>query len=85
MDYGNYLKKNGTANLAQSRHYKKQSPLKGSIREMRGRIIKSLVQTSLNKTQLKTKVSADERFEAALQALLKERLIKNHSGNYRLA
>jgi A/G-specific adenine glycosylase len=85
MDYGTYLKKNGAARLHQSRHYKKQSPLKGSPREMRGRIIKTLSQQSLSEADLKRTVAADERFSPALQALLRERLIKRTRGKICLA
>lgn len=79
MDYGSYLKKNGAGRLKQSVHYKKQTPLKGSMREMRGRILKTLSVKPLTKKGLKTKVQADERFDSALQALLDERLIKKQS------
>jgi A/G-specific adenine glycosylase len=85
MDYGNYLKKNGHGRLAQSAHYKKQAPLKGSLREMRGQIIKALNTSKLSESNLRTKVKADARFEPALQALLKEQLIKRHRGTFSLA
>jgi A/G-specific adenine glycosylase len=84
MDYGAYLKKNGAGRLAQSRHYSKQSPLKGSLREMRGRIIKALSQTPLNEKDLKAAVIADKRFKPAVQALLGEQLIKHHQDTYSL-
>ncbi len=85
MDYGTYLKKQGVGNIAQSSHYKKQSPLSGSIREMRGRIIRFLTKEVLTEAELKTKVSADARFEPALQALLKEQLVKKVNDDYSLA
>lgn len=85
MDYGTYLKKHGAGSLKQSSHYKKQSPLSGSIREIRGRIIRFLTKEMLTEAELKTKVVADERFEPALQALLKEQLIKKVNGGYTLA
>jgi A/G-specific adenine glycosylase len=85
MDYGTCLKKQGNGRLAQSVHHKKQAPLKGSLREMRGRIIKVLSHSSLTEQQLKLEVIADDRFEPALQALLKEQLIKKHRHKLSLA
>jgi A/G-specific adenine glycosylase len=40
MDYGVYLKKLDRSILAKSAHYRKQSPFKGSQRELRSRILK---------------------------------------------
>ncbi len=85
MDYGTYLKKNGAASLSRSSHYKKQNPLKGSQREMRGRIIKSLAKQSLDEHELQKIVSADERFELAIQALMSEQLIVKRGSLYALA
>ena len=42
MDYGSYLKRQGAGRINKSHHYKKQSPLKGSVREVRGQILKAL-------------------------------------------
>lgn len=85
MDYGAYLKKNGVGRLAQSSHYKKQSPLKGSVREMRGCIIKVLSTAPLSEDELKVSVTADERFKPAIQALMNDQLIKKNRGTYSLA
>ena len=85
MDYGAHLKRQGNGRLAQSAHHKKQAPLKGSLREMRGRIIKTLSASPLGEQELKLAVAADDRFEPALQALLKEQLIKKHRHKLSLA
>ncbi len=42
MDYGSWLKANGVRNISSSKHYKKQAPLKGSVREVRGAIVRKL-------------------------------------------
>ncbi len=42
MDYGAYLKQSGVRNNAKSRHYTKQSRFKGSLREVRGAILKAI-------------------------------------------
>jgi A/G-specific adenine glycosylase len=85
MDYGSYLKKNGAGRLMQSSHYKKQKPLDGSIREMRGRIIKVLGTASRTEKELKIEAKADERFSPALRALISEQLVKQRHGVYSLA
>lgn len=84
MDYGNWLKRQGVKNISQSRHYKKQSLLKGSVREIRGQIIKVLAVKDLNMELLKTYVTYDHRFDQALQGLLKENLVKNTNGRLHL-
>ncbi|MFZ3009544.1 MAG: hypothetical protein WA030_00805 [Candidatus Microsaccharimonas sp.] len=75
MDYGSFLKKQGLGRIDQSRHYKKQSPFKGSLREVRGAIVGALAKGPLTEGVLRTLVPDDERFEIALTALLAEGLI----------
>lgn len=75
MDYGSYLKKNGAGLLDKSRHYKKQPPLKGSIREVRGLILKQLAAQDMSREALAHAVSADERFDSALSGLLGDGLV----------
>ena len=81
MDYGTYLKKTAGARLTSSKHYVKQSPLKGSLREMRGRILKALIDGNLSRDDLHAAVVGDERFESALTALLAEELVQMHGDN----
>lgn len=82
MDYGSMLKRTRGGQLDKSRHYKKQSPLQGSVREVRGHIVKVLtIQSSLTISQLRDAVSADERFDAALSGLIKEGLITKDAQN----
>lgn len=76
MDYGSYLKKTAGGRLGSSAHYAKQSPLKGSLREMRGRIIKTLSGGPLKEPAMRTLVDADERFAVALEALIDEGLVE---------
>ena len=75
MDYGSWLKAQGVRNISQSRHYKKQSPLKGSVREVRGQIIRLLGKSDMTKLQLAGEVQADERFEPALSGLQRDGLV----------
>lgn len=82
MDYGTALKKQGKGRLDQSRHYKKQSPLVGSLREMRGRILVVLRSGKLSVDELKHRVDADERFQSAVEALHQEGLIEQDGSNW---
>lgn len=84
MDYGSWLKRQGAGRLAQSKHYKKQAPLKGSVREVRGQILRVLTQGPLDEQQLRQVTSADERFDAALAGLLSDELIVKANGVYSL-
>lgn len=76
MDYGTHLKKTAGGRLSQSKHYKKQAPLKGSLREMRGRIVKTLTRSECINEQLRDCVSADERYDTALDALVREGMVQ---------
>lgn len=84
MDYGNWLKSQGVKNISQSKHYKKQSPLEGSIRQVRGHIIKALSEKDMSADELKTAVSADGRFDQALSGLIADQLVTTSSGVYHL-
>lgn len=75
MDYGAILKQQGSGSLSTSRHYKKQSPLKGSVREVRGQIITALSPHPLTEKTLRATVHADHRFGAALRSLVADQLI----------
>jgi len=75
MDYGSYLKRQGIGQNNKSRHYKKQSPLKGSVREIRGQILKLLTTADFDERELRTMLVVDDRFEPALTSLEKEGLI----------
>ena len=84
MDYGSHLKSTVGSRLDASKHYKKQSPLAGSLREMRGRIIRELTVHSLTVGALKRAVNEDERFAPALEGLSRENMIEEDSGQWRL-
>ena len=75
MDYGSFLKRSGYGRIVQGRHYKKQSKLKGSVREVRGQIIAQLTKSDAQIDDLKTVLSADERFDAALSGLIRDGLV----------
>lgn len=74
MDYGSWLKKQGVR-PSRSRHYKKQSPLKGSVREVRGQIIAALTRSDHTEASLRLEIAADRRFETALTGLITDKLV----------
>lgn len=80
MDYGTYLKKTAGGRLGSSKHYKKQSPLRGSLREMRGKILKVLTRGPISEHELQKTIEADERFVPALESLLGEGMIAKKDG-----
>lgn len=84
MDYGTFLKRQGIGKLAKSSHYKRQPPLKGSIREVRGQIVKSLLARGLSESDLKVAVSADDRFPLALKGLEADGLIVRNNSHFHL-
>lgn len=85
MDYGSYLKSLGITIHRNSKQYKKQKPLKGSVREVRGAIIAFLAQGSLSGVALQKKVSFDtQRYETAIVQLTREHLIEKEGRYYKI-
>lgn len=76
MDYGTWLKKQGVGRIVQSKHYKKQPALKGSIRELRGHIIHLLTTEDTAVESLRLRFAADSRLEAALTGLVRDGLVQ---------
>ena len=74
MDYGVYLKKQGVR-PSRSKHYVKQSPLRGSVREVRGQIITCLTEGETTMQLLQTRYGDDTRFEQALRGLIADGLV----------
>jgi len=75
MDYGSWLKKNGIKNNSQSSAFKRQAPLKGSMREVRGMILRELSSQDLDYKSLQEIMPKDARFEKALSSLISEKLV----------
>ena len=85
MDYGSYLKKQGGGRLDKSSHYKKQAPLKGSLREVRGLILKKLAVHDQTSDELRRAMPADDRYDTALAALLAEGMVSCTDSRLHLA
>ena len=84
MDYGSWLKSNGVKNVSRSKQYKKQSPLEGSVRQVRGQVLRVLSSTNMTAAELERVLNADERFGPAIDGLLKDGLISVNSDTYHL-
>ena len=89
MDYGAMLKETKRDAGARSAHYVKQSPFRGSRRELRGRILKALLtEPKMTKRALKKKLclgKSDHDLERILVSLRKETLITERRGIIALA
>lgn len=84
MDYGAYLKISGVRNISKSKHYIKQSPLEGSLRQMRGMILKALAHADLDESELCHRFVGDDRLETALSGLERDGLVERTSAVVRL-
>lgn len=84
MDYGTWLKQNTPKRTTQSAHYKKQSQFKGSVREVRGQIVRVLGAGDKTLDELSEAVVADERFMPALEGLVKDGLVVHTKGVFHL-
>lgn len=87
MDYGSYLKHSGVSHTTRSRHYVKQSKFTGSLREVRGAILRLLTERSASGARLLKLFDASRRaqIQKALDALLAEGLIREENRQYSLA
>lgn len=74
MDYGSWLKSQGVRTTHRNPQYRKQAPLAGSVREVRGRIVRELMSGPIAHEVLAARVQADTRFEGALAGLMRDGL-----------
>lgn len=77
MDYGVYLKKNIPNPSRRSKHYTKQSKFEGSDRQIRGKIIKLLIEKKTIKYNALIDLMQDDvsRVQAIIDGLIHESLI----------
>ncbi len=86
MDYGSYLKQSGIKIHRASKHYAKQSAFKGSLREVRGGILKIITKNSVSAAQLQKQLSFEkDRIDQALTALQQEKFITKKGSVYSIA
>lgn len=84
MDYGSWLKQQGFSHLKKSSNYKKQAPLKGSIREVRGNIV-TLLAGGENSLDVLKRSTNTPLFEQALNGLVKDGIVAVDSQQVRFA
>ncbi|MDR2073428.1 MAG: A/G-specific adenine glycosylase [Spirochaetaceae bacterium] len=91
MDYGAELKKLAENPGRRSAHYVRQNPFQGSLRQIRGAVIKALSEGGRQDAAgLKEKIAgslktlAEEDYCKALKALEKELLVAEEGGLYRI-
>jgi A/G-specific adenine glycosylase len=86
MDYGSMLKKKHGNASRRSTQYKKQSPFKGSRRQVRGAILKALLaRPSLTAVQLADSIGAPpETVRSAAALLVNEELLAISGKRYRI-
>lgn len=83
MDYGTYLKQTvGNASRA-SKHYAKQSKFSGSLRQIRGQVLRLLSGGAMAEAALLAALH-DDRAPAVLNDLVNEGLVREQAGRYRL-
>ena len=86
MDYGVMLAATTENANRRSKHYKKQSKFKGSLRKIRGEILRHLIDKPLKKADLYQLIKEDSnRIDAALHGLEKDNLIKINLTNITLS
>ncbi|MBI4137295.1 A/G-specific adenine glycosylase [Candidatus Roizmanbacteria bacterium] len=82
MDYGAYLKRERKFKNISSKHYTKQSKFEGSRRQLRGRILKTLLTYGPSSlTTLKEQLPDDERLESVLKELTVEKMVYYNKSN----
>lgn len=87
FDYGARLKKSGVRTNARSAHYVKQSVFKGSLREVRGGLLRALAQGKPHTIAAlaRTTSFAPERIREAVQGLAADGLIRAKGERWSIA
>ena len=89
MDYGAALKKISSNPGRRSAHYTRQSVFKGSLRQIRGSLVRALVsggEATSEELYARLDVPADEKdFYRALEALSKESMVAEKDGKYKIS
>lgn len=86
MDYGAMLKKSGVNPGRRSAHYARQTPFAGSTRQLRGRLLKTLLEGPRTPRDLAGTLACDEaKVRAALGALETEGVLRRRGRRYAVA
>ncbi|PCH91210.1 endonuclease III [Candidatus Kaiserbacteria bacterium] len=85
MDYGTYLKKTKVNPSRQSSQYSKQSKFKGSLREVRGKVLPLLFTGGQTlKYLLRNSDFSEERIREALAGLITDKLVRKSKNKWEL-
>ena len=85
MDYGAYLKRSGVRNNNRSAHYTKQSKFEGSLRQVRGEILRELHKGPVNPMRSDLIGFGKEKMKKALVGLARDGLIVKEKGKWSIA
>jgi A/G-specific adenine glycosylase len=87
MDYGVMLKKTHPELTKRSAHYRKQSKFKGSNRELRGKILKLVIDSKLlTEVDIRENLTSEaKRVKSVLNQLIEEDFIKHNKDGYFIA
>ncbi|MFI5260723.1 MAG: A/G-specific adenine glycosylase [Candidatus Paceibacteria bacterium] len=87
MDYGAHLKRAGISHNVRTKSYAKQAKFTGSLREVRGAIVRSLATGPQTKRVLQNLFEPErlDQITRALAALEKEKLVQKKGARYALA
>ncbi len=84
MDYGAHLKRSGVRNNSRSAHYTKQSKFEGSLRQVRGAILRELHSGAKTENVARRRLAtfAEGHITKALAGLAREGLIVKEKGKW---
>jgi len=89
MDYGAHLKRSGVRNNNRSAHYTKQSPFEGSLRQVRGAILRILTKGGKDGVLTIPLIRPNKGYkrivDKALAGLARDGLIVKQKGKWRIA
>ncbi len=83
MDYGSYLKRNGVNPSRRSRQYVQQSRFEGSVRQLRGAVIRAVAERALSAKDMQNILKRDPKI--VLDTLVSEGFLYFHKGKYSLS
>lgn len=83
MDYGTYIKKTIGNTARRSQQYNKQSVFQGSLRQVRGAVMRQLVKGSCTATELENAIP-DDRLPVVLERLVVDGLVQISNDTYQL-
>ena len=83
MDYGSHLKQISGNAARRSASYSRQTTFQGSLRQLRGQVIKRLTEQPQTLQQLQSALT-DERLAAVVDTLVSEQLITKHGRQLRI-